>query len=210
MTKNEILEYIYKNKVVAVVRLDENADAVEVVRAIIKGGVKVIELTLTTPNAFEVIKKLSESFSSEALIGAGSVLNSEMAKKAIESGAKYIVSPISNFELIDVAHSNNIPVMLGAYTPTEIYNAQLKGVDVVKVFPADGLGMKYFKSIKAPMPHLNIMPTGGVTLTNAGDWINAGASAVGIGSALATKEQVANKDYVGIEENAKLVISSIK
>ena len=209
MSKNEILECIYKNKVVAVIRLDENVDAVEVVKAIIKGGVKVIELTLTTPNAFEIIKTLSEKFSNEALIGAGSVLNKEMAEKAIDSGAKYIVSPISNFDLIDVAHSNNIPVMLGAYTPTEIFNAQLKGVDIVKVFPADGLGMKYFKSIKAPMPHLNIMPTGGVTLTNAGDWIKAGASAVGIGSALAIKDQVANNDYKGIEENAKLVLSSL-
>ena len=210
MNKKEILEYIYTNKVVAVVRLNGDADAIEVARAIIKGGIKIIELTLTTPNAYELIKELSQKFSNEALIGAGSVLDLDMAEKAIEAGAKYIVSPISNYELIEIAHSNDIPVMLGAYTPTEIYNAQKQGVDIVKVFPADGLGMSYFKSIKAPMPHLNIMPTGGVSLTNAGDWIKAGAAAVGIGSALTDKAAIKEKNYNKITINAEKIMESIK
>lgn len=210
MNKKEILEYIYANKVVAVVRLNGDADAIEIARAIIKGGIKIIELTLTTPNADELIKELSQKFSNEALIGAGSVLDLDMAEKAIEAGAKYIVSPISNYELIEIAHSNDIPVMLGAYTPTEIYNAQKQGVDIVKVFPADGLGMSYFTSIKAPMPHLNIMPTGGVSLTNAGDWIKAGAAAVGIGSALTDKVAIKEKNYNKITINAEKIMESIK
>ncbi len=209
MNRKEILEHIYVNKAVAVVRLNEGADAIEVVKAILKGGIKVIEITLTTPNAYKLISDLSQKFSGAALIGAGSVLDIAMAKKTIESGAKYIVSPISNFELIEIAHSNNIPVMLGAYTPTEIFNAQKEGVDIVKVFPADGLGMRYFKSIKAPMPNLNIMPTGGVTLTNAGDWIKAGACAVGIGSALTDKEAIKEKNYDKITSNAEKIIYSI-
>lgn len=209
MNRKEILEKIIELKVVAVVRLDGDADVIEVVKAIIKGGIKIIELTLTTPNAYELIKELSQKFSNEALIGAGSVLDTDMAEQAIEAGAKYIVSPISNFDLIEVAHSNDIPVMLGAYTPTEIFNAQKQGVDVVKVFPADGLGMSYFKSIKAPMPDLNIMPTGGVSLTNAGDWIKAGACVVGIGSALTDKEAIKEKNYSKITSNAELILKSI-
>ncbi len=209
MKKKEILDFIYDNKIVAVVRLSGDVDVVEVAKAIARGGIKIIELTLTTPNAYAIIKELSQNCSEDTLIGAGSVLDVDMARKAIDSGAKYIVSPISNYDLIEIAHSNNLPVMLGAYTPTEIFNATKKGADIVKVFPAGGLGMGYFKAIKAPMPHLNIMPTGGVTLYNVNDWIKAGASAVGIGSALVTAEQLKNKDYMGIENNAKLVVDSI-
>jgi 2-dehydro-3-deoxyphosphogluconate aldolase/(4S)-4-hydroxy-2-oxoglutarate aldolase len=209
MSKDQILNLIYTNKIIAVVRLKGEDNAIKVAEALVEGGIKIIELTLTTPNAFEIIKELSNLMDQDVLIGAGSVLNVEMAEKAIKSGAKFIVSPISNFDLIEVAHSNNLPVMLGAYTPTEIFSATKNGADIVKVFPADGLGMNYFKSIKAPMPNLNIMPTGGVTLSNVNEWIKAGASAVGIGSALVTSDQLKNEDYLSIKNNARMVVNNL-
>ena len=209
MNKTEILDHIYSNKVIAVVRLNGSADVIKVVNAIINGGIKTIELTLTTPNAYEIIKELTKISYNNALIGAGSVLDSEMAVRAINSGAQYIVSPVSNLDLIDLVHSKNLPIMLGAYSPTEIFLAQQKGADIIKVFPADGLGMEYFKAIKAPMPHLNIMPTGGVTLFNVGNWLKAGAVVVGIGSAVVTQKLADDKDYLGIEKNAKTVMDSL-
>ncbi|MEN8194599.1 MAG: bifunctional 4-hydroxy-2-oxoglutarate aldolase/2-dehydro-3-deoxy-phosphogluconate aldolase [Bacteroidota bacterium] len=210
MQKEDIIKFIEESKIIAVVRLSDSKNALKVVEAIIKGGVKVIELTLTTPNAYEIIKELDNNFSDSVLIGAGSVLNNDMAEKAIDHGAKYIVSPILLPELIDFVHSYNIPVMVGAYTPTEIFTAQKLGSDIVKVFPADGLGRKYFQAIKAPMPHLKIMPTGGVSLTNAKQWIEAGAAAVGVGSALVENSLILSEKYEAITENAKIIVNNVK
>lgn len=208
--KEIILKRILNEKIIAVVRLRESSQVVDVVEAIIKGGIKIIELTLTTPNAIQRIEKLKRIYGNDVLIGAGSVLNGEMAEEAIEYGAEYIVSPISDYSLIDIGHSNEVPVMLGAFSPTEIYEAQEKGADVVKVFPADILGMKYFKAIKAPMPHLQIMPTGGVSLTNAKDWLDAGACAVGIGSALIPSDLLQAGDFQSITKNAQRIVKNVK
>lgn len=210
MNSQEILKIITDKKIVAVLRLDDKEQGIPVTEALIKGGVSIIELTLTTPNAFDVISQLSKEFADDALIGVGSVLNSEMAKQSIDAGAKYVVSPILKKEIIDYTHSQNLPVMPGAFSPTEILQASEWGADVVKVFPADVLGMKYFKGIKAPMPHLNIMPTGGVSLTNAGDWIKAGACAVGAGSSLLDKNAINSKEYNVLTKNAEIIVASVK
>ena len=137
------------------------------------------------------------------------MIESAQAEKSISLGAQYIVSPITNPDIVKIAHSANIPAFPGAYTPTEIISAYNLGAEAVKVFPADTLGMKYFKAILAPMPHLKIMPTGGVTLTNGGDWFAAGACAVGIGSALFNKKAIAEKNYEVLTENAKIVMNSV-
>ncbi|MBU1097585.1 MAG: 2-dehydro-3-deoxyphosphogluconate aldolase [Ignavibacteriae bacterium HGW-Ignavibacteriae-2] len=209
MSRNEILQAVLHNKAFAVVRLNDSTKVLPVVEAIIKGGIKNIELTLTTPNSFEILPNLVKEFENDSVVGVGSVLTTEQVSRSIELGAKYIVSPVFIKSIIDIAHQNDVAVMSGAFSPTEIFNANEYGSDIVKVFPADILGMAFFKGIKAPMPHLKIMPTGGVSLTNAGEWIKAGACAVGIGSALMNEDAIENGDYDLITNNAEILMKSI-
>ena len=155
------------------------------------------------------MQQVRDSANTEIIIGVGSVLDTDTAQKAIDAGAQFVVSPIFNKDIIVTAHKNNVPAMPGTFTPTEIFNAQKQGADIIKVFPADVLGMSFFKSIKAPMPNLKIMPTGGVTLDNAGDWIKSGACAVGIGSALLDERAIEDNNYNKLTENARRIINSI-
>lgn len=209
MKREKILEEILKRKSVAVIRLKEADKLKKVIEALALGGVSVAEVTMTVPNAIGLIKQVTQELSEDIIVGVGSVLNAETAKQAIEAGAKYVVSPIFKKEIIDMAHEYDVPAMPGCFTPTEVLTAYEYGADVVKVFPADVLGMAFFKGILAPMPHLKLMPTGGVSLTNAGDWIKAGAVAVGIGSALLDKEAIDSENYFKLTENAKLITQSI-
>ncbi len=209
MKREKILEEILKRKSVAVIRLKEADKLKKVIEALALGGVSVAEVTMTVPNAIGLIKQITQELSDEIIVGVGSVLNAETAKQAIEAGAKYVVSPIFKKEIIDAAHDFDVPAMPGCFTPTEVLTAYEYGADVVKVFPADVLGMAFFKGILAPMPHLKLMPTGGVTLTNAGDWIKAGAVAVGIGSALLDKEAIDTENYSKLTANAQQITESI-
>jgi len=209
MKREKILEEILKRKSVAVIRLKEADKLKKVIEALALGGVSVAEVTMTVPNAIGLIKQITQELSEDIIVGVGSVLNAETAKQAIKAGAKYVVSPIFKKEIIDMAHEYDVPAMPGCFTPTEVLTAYEYGADVVKVFPADVLGMAFFKGILAPMPHLKLMPTGGVSLTNAGDWIKAGAVAVGIGSALLDKEAIDSENYSKLTENAKLITQSI-
>ena len=210
MNREKIVEKIIKSKLVAIIRMDESDNVMSVAEAMIEGGILSLEVTMTTPDALQIIKKLSDNFGSKVLIGVGSVVDEETAIKAIEVGAKYIISPIFKRGIIDVSHKLGIPALPGCYTPTEIYEAHEAGADIVKLFPADQLGMSYLKAIRAPMPQLRIMPTGGVTLTNAGEWINAGACAVAVGSNLLDKTAIKENDFKKIKENAELIVKNIK
>ena len=165
---------------------------------------------MTVPNAISVIKESVKKLGDHMLIGVGSVLNAETAKEAIDAGANYVVSPIFKKEIIEVAHKNDVPALPGCFTPSEIQTAFESGADIIKIFPADVLGMAFFKSILAPMPHLKLMPTGGVTLTNAGDWIKAGVCAVGIGTALLDKNAIAQENYKLLTNNAQLIMANIE
>ncbi|MEW6652330.1 MAG: bifunctional 4-hydroxy-2-oxoglutarate aldolase/2-dehydro-3-deoxy-phosphogluconate aldolase [Bacteroidota bacterium] len=209
MKREIILEEIIKRKSVAVIRVKEADKLKKVIEALALGGVSVAEVTMTVPNAIGLIQQITQELSNEIIVGVGSVLNADVAKQAIEAGAKYVVSPIFKKEIIDAAHEYDVPAMPGCFTPTEIFTAYEYGADVVKVFPADVLGMPFFKGILAPMPQLKLMPTGGVSLTNAGDWIKAGAVAVGIGSALLDKVAIDNENYSKLTENALLITQSI-
>lgn len=209
MKREKILEEILKRKSVAVIRLKDAGKLKKVIEALALGGVSVAEITMTVPNAIDLIKQVTQELSEDIIVGVGSVLNADVAKQAIDAGAKYVVSPIFKKEIIDAAHAYGVPAMPGCFTPTEILTAYEYGADIVKVFPADVLGMAFFKGILAPMPHLKLMPTGGVTLTNAGEWIKAGAVAVGIGSALLDKEAIDNENYSKLTANAKQITESI-
>ncbi len=203
-----ILE-IQKRAALAVVRLQNPEDATPVTNALLEGGVSGIEITLSTPNTFEVIERISSDFGDEALVGIGSVTSVEQAKNAIEAGARYVVCPIFKPEIIAYTKTKNVPTIPGCFTPTEIQTAYEAGAEVIKVFPADSLGMKFFKGVLAPLPHLKLIPTGGVSLTNAGEWLAHGAWAVGIGSALMDKKTIQGKNYSVLTENARILMQSI-
>jgi len=209
MSKETILNKIIELKAVAIIRMSNSDKLKKVVEAIHKGGVSAIEITMTVPNALASIEEVSRTMSDEVLIGVGSVLNSQTASAAINAGAKFVVSPVYKEEVVSTAHKHDLPVMPGAFTPTEALKAYEGGADIVKIFPADVVGMAFFKGVLAPMPFLKLMPTGGVTLHNAGEWIKAGACAVGIGTALLDKKAIEEENYSRLTENAKIFNQSI-
>jgi len=210
MKREEINQIIIEKKAIAVVRINKPEQLLKVVEAIVAGGVNIIELTMTIPNAIEALTIVDKKFGAKILLGVGTVLSRQIAEKSIQAGAKFVVSPVYKKEIITEAHKHDVSVMPGVFSPTEIQSAYEDGADFVKVFPADNLGMSFIKSVKAPLPHLKIIPTGGVNLTNAIDWINMGASAVGIGSALIEKSAIEAGNYDELTDNAKLLCENLR
>ncbi|MBC7900806.1 MAG: bifunctional 4-hydroxy-2-oxoglutarate aldolase/2-dehydro-3-deoxy-phosphogluconate aldolase [Saprospiraceae bacterium] len=183
MSKAEVIERIVSGGVLPVIRAESKEEARKVIDAITKGGISIIEITMKVPDAVLLIRELTAN--NNLLIGAGTVMDPETARACIEAGAKFIISPALNFETIDYCNDRDIVVMPGALTPTEVVNAWDAGADFVKVFPADSMGgAKYLKSLKAPLPHIKLIPTGGVSQETAASFIKAGASAVGVGADL--------------------------
>ena len=209
MEKDMIIHEILERKAVAVLRVSHEEKLQKVIEAIYAGGISIVEVTMTVPNAIQLIRQISKRFGEDLIIGVGSVLNGTIAEDAIRAGAKFVVSPVFKKEIIDTGHKFNVPTIPGCFTPTEIQAAFEYGADIVKVFPADVVGMGFFKGILAPMPHLKLMPTGGVSLTNAGDWLKSGACAVGVGSALLDKKAIESGNYQVLTENAKTLMGSI-
>jgi 2-dehydro-3-deoxyphosphogluconate aldolase/(4S)-4-hydroxy-2-oxoglutarate aldolase len=210
MGKQETLKSLTDCGAIAVIRLSDPKKLLKVAQSIYEGGVTAIEITMTVPDAINMIKKAASELGSYMNIGVGTVLDPVTAQKAIDAGAKYVVSPIFKKEIIEVAKKNDIPVMPGAFTPTEAQTAYDAGADIIKIFPADVVGMAFFKAVLAPMPHLKLMPTGGVSLTNAGEWFKAGACAVGVGSALLDAIAISAGNYKVLTDNAKILIESIE
>ncbi|QXD14104.1 bifunctional 4-hydroxy-2-oxoglutarate aldolase/2-dehydro-3-deoxy-phosphogluconate aldolase [Rhodocaloribacter litoris] len=208
--RKEILQRIIESGAVAVVRMADAQRLLRVAEALHEGGITAIEITMTTPDALAVIEEVAGAMGDEVQVGVGSVLSAEVARQAIDAGARYVVSPVFKPEVVAEAHRHDVPAMPGCFTPTEILAATEAGADLVKVFPADVVGMPFFKAVLAPMPHLKLMPTGGVTLENAGDWIRAGAVAVGVGSALLDKAAIAAGDYAVLIENARKLRRSVE
>ena len=210
MTRNETIQKISALGVVAVIRLQDGKKLFKVVEAISLGGVKAIEITMTVPNAVRLIAELSSLISSDVVLGAGTVTDVNTAEQVINAGAQFVVSPILNTAVITLCNANDVACMPGCYTPTEIFTAWNTGADIVKVFPATSLGPKYIKDIAGPFPHIKMMPTGGVTIENVGDWIVAGAVAVGIGSDLLDKKAIDDERYEVLTERASRVYTNFK
>ncbi len=209
MNRKEIVGELLKRKAVAVIRIQQPEKLKKVIEALYEGGISVAEITLTVPNAIQLISKMSKELSSDIIIGVGSVLNKVQAEEAVKAGAKYVVSPILSKEIIDTAHKLDVPALPGCFSPTEIQTAYELGADIIKVFPADVVGMNFFKAVLAPMPHLKLMPTGGVSVENAGEWIKAGACAVGLGTALLDKKAIQEENYSKLAENASIIMKNI-
>lgn len=202
MNKEEVLQKISEYGVVAVIRMNDPEKLSKVIEAIRIGGVKCIEITMTVPGAVEVIRALASTVPPDVLIGAGTVTSAEIAVAVIGAGAQFVVSPVLNLEVIAVCKKHSVACMPGCYTPTEIFTAWSAGADVCKVFPATSLGPKYFKDLSGPFPQIKLMPTGGVTIENVGEWIAAGAVAVGIGSDLLDKKAIDSGNYEALTERA--------
>lgn len=185
MNKEQVISKISEIGVLPVVRAADADEARSVVAALVAGGITTIEVTMTVPRAVELIAALDAEYGSDILLGAGTVLEPETAKECIDAGAKFIISPGTNFDTIVYCNDREIAVMPGALTPTEVLNAWDAGADVVKIFPASAMGgASYLKALKAPLPDIKLIPTGGVSLSTAADFINAGAEAVGVGGEL--------------------------
>lgn len=210
MTKQEQMQRIEKCGVVGIIRTDSSEELIKVAEAIKAGGVDVIEVTMTTPGALDVIRATADKYGEEVLIGAGSVLDPETARAAMLSGAEFIVSPVTNVEMIKICNRYSKVVMPGAFTPTEALYAWEQGADYVKIFPSGIVGPKHIKAIKAPLPQILLVPTGGINVDNAGDFIKAGAATLGVGSALADKKAIATKNFDVLTENARKFVEAVK
>lgn len=194
-TRDDILAMLTNPGIIAVVRAKRADQAIPLAEALVSGGVLAVEITLTTPDAFRAIREVRRALGERALVGVGTVLKPYDCQAALDAGAEFVVTPICRTELVALAHTAERPVMLGAYTPTEAQLAYEAGADFIKVFPADGLGLNYIKALRAPLPHLRIVPTGGVTLENVAQWFAAGCPAVGVGSSLTTREILEQDDW---------------
>jgi 2-dehydro-3-deoxyphosphogluconate aldolase/(4S)-4-hydroxy-2-oxoglutarate aldolase len=201
MDKASILSALLETKIVAIIRLDSSEPVYPTALALLKGGIRAIEVTMGTPNALQEIEKLAKH--PDILPGVGSVVDTETVKEAVQSGAQYIVTPASKREVIEEAHRLGKPVLSGALTPTEMLQAYEWGADIIKLFPAKLFGLPYFKAIRAPMPHIPMMPTGGVSIENAAEWMQNGAVCLGVGGALVSQRLIDQSDYDGISTKAK-------
>ena len=212
-TSNITVQLIEKGGVVPVVRLPDLAGAVELAQALLDGGVTAFELTMTSPGALDALTLLRERVPAfergEAVLGMGSVLDRKMAAEAIARGAQFVVAPTLDLPTVTYCAGLGVPVMPGAFTPTEVQTAWRAGAAVVKVFPATKLGPGYFQDILAPLPHLKLMPTGGVDLENAGGFVLAGAVAVGVGGALVRRDWVADGNWQAITEQASRFVAAV-
>ena len=209
MAGRDVVRGIEESGVVAVVRLEDLSAAVHVARALAEGGVRGIEFTFTNPRAAAAITAAREALGDAALIGAGSVLDPETARIAILAGAQFVVTPVTRIETIQLCTRYGVPIMSGAFTPTEILTAWEAGSAMVKVFPATALGPGYLKDVRGPLPQIKLIPTGGVSVDNAGDFIRAGASAVALGSALVDPKLVAAGAWDELTAQAQAVHDAV-
>jgi len=194
-SKSEIISMLCTPGIIAVVRAQRQDQVLPLSEALISGGVLAIEITMTTPNAIAAIREAHEKVGERALVGVGTVLDAATCRAAIEAGAEFVVTPVCRPECVGIAHAAGRPIMLGAYTPTEAQTAHEAGSDFVKLFPANMLGPDYVKALRAPLPHLRIVPTGGVEVENVADFLKAGCAALGVGSSLVSATILQESDW---------------
>jgi 2-dehydro-3-deoxyphosphogluconate aldolase/(4S)-4-hydroxy-2-oxoglutarate aldolase len=210
MSREKHLQHVMDCGIVAVVRFSEPEPLVEVIEALADGGVTVAEVTLTVPNALEVIRAAKRKLGERILLGAGTILDPETARAALLAGAEFLVSPNLNLEVIKLCRRYDKLVMPGAFTPTEIVSAWEAGADIVKVFPAEVVGPAFFKAMRGPLPQIKLMPTGGVDLKTAAEFLKAGAVCLGIGSQMVDPQAVASRDFGRITQLAKQYVEIVQ
>jgi 2-dehydro-3-deoxyphosphogluconate aldolase/(4S)-4-hydroxy-2-oxoglutarate aldolase len=210
MKKDKVLKGLLASKAVAVIRMTDAAKLAKTAAALRKGGVTAFEVTMTVPGAVEIIRAMARGKGPGVLIGAGTVLDAGAASDVIAAGADFVVSPITDGDMIMACREAEVLVVPGAFTPTEIAAAWRAGADIVKVFPATSLGPQFFRDLRGPLPHIRVMPTGGVTLENAREFLEAGACCVGIGTALLDKKMIDADDWEGLASRARRLVGSLR
>jgi 2-dehydro-3-deoxyphosphogluconate aldolase/(4S)-4-hydroxy-2-oxoglutarate aldolase len=207
-TKDQILDKLVNPGIIAVVRIGDPGKAFPLVNALLDGGVSAVEITITTPNALKIIKDLRKQVPEDVVIGAGSVTNTKDCEAVIDAGAEFVVSPICNTGLVSLGQRAQIPIMIGAFSPTEAYQAYAAGADFIKIFPAEVLGADFFKAVLAPMPFLKLVPTGGITLENANMFFEVGCIALGVGSSMMPKDLIKCNNWSAISEIARRFVKT--
>jgi 2-dehydro-3-deoxyphosphogluconate aldolase/(4S)-4-hydroxy-2-oxoglutarate aldolase len=210
MSKEQQLQQVLDSGIVAVVRSPDGSLLVDVCRALADGGVNVVEITMTVPDALDVVRAVRRQLGDRLLLGAGTILDPETARLALLAGAEYLVCPTVNLDVIRLCQRYDKLVMPGAFTPTEVLAAWEAGADIVKVFPADVLGPPFFKALKGPLPHIRLMPTGGVDLSTAAKFLEAGACCLGIGGQLVEPKAVAERNFDRIRELAARFVTIVR
>ena len=210
MTKSDTVFRLLNPGVIAVIRADSSTQLLDVARALVAGGVTAMEVTMTTPNALQVVADVRRELADSCLMGVGSVLDAETCRAALLGGAQFVVTPVTKPDVITVCNRYSVPIVCGAYSPTEALLAHESGADFVKIFPADALGAAYCKAILAPMPQLRLIPTGGVDLETAGDFIRAGCVAVAAGGSLVSKTVLASGDFAVLTRTAALFVEAVR
>jgi 2-dehydro-3-deoxyphosphogluconate aldolase / (4S)-4-hydroxy-2-oxoglutarate aldolase len=209
MSRHADVGRVVESGLVAIIRSQSSEQLVKVAEALYEGGITVLEVTFTVPNALEIIAAVRKALGNKVLVGAGTVLDPETARAAILAGAEFIVAPVVNKEVIQMCHRYDKLVMPGAFTPTEILSAWDAGADVIKLFPADVGGAGLLKAIKGPFPQVRILPTGGVNLDTITDFLKAGACAVGLGSALVEPKAIETGDFARIKSLAAQYVAKV-
>jgi 2-dehydro-3-deoxyphosphogluconate aldolase / (4S)-4-hydroxy-2-oxoglutarate aldolase len=208
-SREAVVRAIQDFGIVAVIRMRDPGKLRAVVDALAEGGVRALEVTMTVPNAVALIRELAPTMPDGFILGAGTVTDAATVNAVVDAGARYVVSPVFRREVIRACHERGVAVAPGCFTPTEILDAHDAGADIIKVFPATALGPQYIKDVRAPLPQVRLMPTGGVTLDNAGDWIRAGAVAVGVGSALLDAAAIESGRFEVIAQNARRIVANV-
>ena len=208
--KQEVLAALRGGGIVPVIRADSADTALRIVDALVSGGIRTLEITMTVPDAIGAIKAVSDRFGSSVLLGAGTVTSRALAEGSLDAGAEFLVTPCVVPDVIAVAKERDVAVLPGAMTPTEVFTAWSAGGDIVKIFPASNVGgASYLKALKGPFPQIPLCPTGGVNLQTIGEFVKAGASAVGVGGELVSKAAIDAGDYGKITELAKQYVAAL-
>ena len=210
MSRIDDLDRVLQTGIVAILRVPTSDQLASVARALFDGGIDVIEVTFTVPNALEILAAVKDDLGSRVLLGMGTVLDSESARAALLAGAEFIVSPSLNLDVIRLCHRYDKVVMPGAFTPTEILTAWDAGADVVKLFPSDSVGAGYLKALRGPFPHIRLLPTGGVNLETLPAFIKAGACAVGVGSSLVDPQAIRDGNFGRLRDLAAQYVQALK
>src|SRR5438874_2709080 len=210
MSRQSHLRRVIDGGIIAIVRSHDSAKLVEVCRALADGGITTVEITMTVPDALDVLRRVRTALGDRILLGAGTVLDPETARAVLLAGAEYLVAPTLNLDVIRLCRRYDKLVMPGCFTPTEVLTAWEAGADVVKVFPADVLGPAYFKALRGPLPQVRLMPTGGVDLNTAADFLRAGACCLGVGGQLVEPRAVAERNFDRIRDLARQYVAIVK
>ncbi|MDG2471062.1 MAG: bifunctional 4-hydroxy-2-oxoglutarate aldolase/2-dehydro-3-deoxy-phosphogluconate aldolase [Pirellulaceae bacterium] len=209
-SKNSQFQQLSQSKVIAILRCEKVDSLVDVAKALLEGGIRIMEVTFTVPKALQIIEAVADQLGDQILLGAGTVLDAATARSAMLAGAEFFVSPGTSLEVIQTCRTYDKMVIPGAMTPTEVLTAWQAGCDAVKIFPSDCLGSKHIKALKGPLPQIPLIPTGGINAENAREFMDAGALAVGVGGSLAPKSAIERGDLDMIRNNAAELCKSLQ